>query len=694
MLCVMDSTISAYERRRTIDYLWEMITSGERNGLRHAVYEDVLPEWLAENADLLGCEPVPEGVDWTRARLKQFLRPQREQAKKARKDGLARHLHRFARMAGLSNRDRDIAEALIRYKTQPLIESLFDQVDKYPSYIFSLRNPVLGAALGISRKAVQERVGGNMPLMRSGLVGLDSDGDLAVAKRWKLLANAPEDADLTRLLLGEPAASELEWSDFDHLGADRRLALELLQGAVRDGAAGVNLLLEGPPGSGKTEFAKVLGAELGANVFGVGEADDDGDEPSRLERLQELRSAQLLARDGKSVLLFDEMDDVLTSDADWLWRMPLFSSPARGSEGSKVYLNRALEQAPVPTIWTVNDARSVSPVILRRMMFVLRMRVPPARVRAGIWRRQFERHGVTVPAATAAEMAREFAVTPGVAEGAIRAVGLTGSGVDEMRRMVSNLVSVLPGASGSGEAELPERYDPALINADTDLTELAERLVASDSRCFSLLVSGAAGTGKSAYVRYLAGCLGMPVLQKRVSDLASPYAGETEQKIAAAFNEAISERAFLVLDEADSILADRRRAHWQWEITEVNEMLTWMERHPLPFACTTNMAALLDPATLRRFLFKVKLDYLTSAQAEAAFKLYFDQPAPPEVAELANLTPADFDVVRKQAEFRGCLREPARLAELLRAECQAKPGRNAPLGFATVHSSCRQKREP
>ena len=30
-------------------------------------------------------------------------------------------------------------------------------------------------------------------------------------------------------------------------------------------------------------------------------------------------------------------------------------------------------------------------------------------------------------------------------------------------------------------------------------------------------------------------------------------------------------------------------------------MLTWMESHPLPFACTTNFAEHLDPATLRRF---------------------------------------------------------------------------------------------
>ena len=83
--------------------------------------------------------------------------------------------------------------------------------------------------------------------------------------------------------------------------------------------------------------------------------------------------------------------------------------------------------------------------------------------------------------------------------------------------------------------------------------------------------------------------------------------GETEQRIAAAFREARATQSFLVFDEADSLLADRSFAHRTWEVTAVNEMLTWIESHPIPFACTTNLGSVLDPATLRRFLFKITL---------------------------------------------------------------------------------------
>ena len=169
----------------------------------------------------------------------------------------------------------------------------------------------------------------------------------------------------------------------------------------------------------------------------------------------------------------------------------------------------------------------------------------------------------------------------------------------------------------------------------------------------------------------------LEVLQKRASDRLSPWVGETEQQIAAAFAEARDAQAFLIFDEADSLLADRRSAHRSWEVSQVNEMLTWMESHPLPFACTTNFGDHLDVATL----FKVRLDYLAQAQMEQAFRGYFDLPPPDRIRGLAALTPGDFAVVRRKAEILGQLGDPEALTGMLRAECDAKPNRPRPIGF-------------
>ena len=110
-------------------------------------------------------------------------------------------------------------------------------------------------------------------------------------------------------------------------------------------------------------------------------------------------------------------------------------------------------------------------------------------------------------------------------------------------------------------------------------------------------------------------------------------------------------------------------------------MLTWMESHPFPFAATTNFRERLDPATLRRFTFKIALGYLSPEQARVAFRTYFGHEPPTEVTSLAALTPGDFEVVRRKAGILDCLSDPCALMEMLHAECQAKPNWSRQVGF-------------
>ncbi|MDL1973339.1 MAG: ATP-binding protein [Deltaproteobacteria bacterium] len=52
----------------------------------------------------------------------------------------------------------------------------------------------------------------------------------------------------------------------------------------------------------------------------------------------------------------------------------------------------------------------------------------------------------------------------------------------------------------------------------------------------------------------------------------------TEQNVKEAFEEAEAEEAVLVIDEADSMLSSRDRAHRSWESSFTNEFLAQMER--------------------------------------------------------------------------------------------------------------------
>ena len=573
--------------------------------------------------------------------LRQALREECAAMKRTKFDRTALRLRCLGEATGLSPTDVDILELLLRYQTQPVIESMVDEVfvrSSRRTMPLNVREAAMPVLLGVSAGAVHSRLTDGAPLVSSGLVSVDRDGDVTIVERLRRLATVPGSAglDVNRLLLDAAPASELEWTDFDHVAEGRDHIERLIQGALRTSAPGVNILLYGPPGTGKTEFCKVLAERLGVTLYSVGEADDDGDEPSRRERLQELRLAQrLLARNRGSLLLFDEMEDLLSGSADGglsLFGQPLFSGSRSG--GSKVYMHRLLERAPAPTLWTMNDARSVSQTMLRRMMFALELRPPTTAVRVRIWALQLEHHGIDVGPDEAHALAREFAATPGVAAGAAAAARIAGGGIDTVRRGVRGLSRVLSCEAPTQGA--PALFDLALIRANTDPVTLADRLVQSGERRLSLCLQGPPGTGKSAFVRYLAEHMGLEVMQMRASDLMSMWVGDTEKKIAAAFAEARDTGAFLVFDEADSLLADRRFAHRSWEVSQVNEMLTWMESHPLPFACTTNFGEHLDAATLRRFVFKITLDYLSQEQVAAAFWAYFgitrrrrSQPSPP-----------------------------------------------------------------
>jgi transitional endoplasmic reticulum ATPase len=136
-----------------------------------------------------------------------------------------------------------------------------------------------------------------------------------------------------------------------------------------------------------------------------------------------------------------------------------------------------------------------------------------------------------------------------------------------------------------------------------------------------------------------------------------------------------------VFDEADSLLFARADAMRSWEISQVNEMLTWMESHPLPFACTTNLAERLDDACQRRFLYKLRFDFLTAAQGRRAFERFFGVAAPAGLAALRTLTPADFSLVARRAALSGGITDPEELLRLLASECAGRSGGRGPIGF-------------
>jgi SpoVK/Ycf46/Vps4 family AAA+-type ATPase len=202
---------------------------------------------------------------------------------------------------------------------------------------------------------------------------------------------------------------------------------------------------------------------------------------------------------------------------------------------------------------------------------------------------------------------------------------------------------------------------------------------------------GPPGTGKTAYGKWLANQLEMPLIVKKVSDIASMFVGGTEKNIAEAFEQAKSQNAILLMDEVDSFLQDRRSAQRSWEITEVNEMLTQMESFNGIFIASTNLMDNLDQASLRRFDLKVKFDFLKADQSWLLFQRYCEQmqlPIQGDILQrkmqcLPNITPGDFAAIARQNRFNS-IDTAFDLLKALEAECGLKENAvKQSIGFVT-----------
>ena len=203
---------------------------------------------------------------------------------------------------------------------------------------------------------------------------------------------------------------------------------------------------------------------------------------------------------------------------------------------------------------------------------------------------------------------------------------------------------------------LPQSYNVEFINASTDLNKLACGIKESSNA--RICIYGAAGTGKSAYAKYIAKSLNKPLVLKKSSDLINQYIGETEKNIAQAFKEAREKGAVLVFDEVDTFLQDRSNAVRNWEISQVNEMLVQMENFEGIFIATTNLLDRLDSASIRRFDMKIEFGYLKSEQALSLFKkeceilgLKASSSDLKLVGSFAFLTPGDFAAVLRANKF-------------------------------------------
>jgi SpoVK/Ycf46/Vps4 family AAA+-type ATPase len=542
----------------------------------------------------------------------------------------------------------------------------------------------LAALLGLERTAVQSALAKRAPLRALGLVEYeDGHSDLEdflapTGLLREVVEAAPLDAEALLALLIEPApAGAWRLDAFPQLAE----AAGRLQGVLRQSAdtaaVGVNALFYGPPGTGKTELARALAAASGLRAYQVRSADEDGDGLRRTGRLSAYLLAQrLLGRRREAVLIFDEVEDVFES-ADEPFA---FLGVRRATGRQKGWMNRILEENPVPAIWITNDADSMDPAFLRRFLLPVAFVTPPRSVRRAI----VESHlgDRDLPPALLDELAADAVLTPAQLGAARRLLDLHPQAPAEqtVRAGVAAVRTLLYGAPTPRRRTPATRFDVAFLNLAGGIGPSAIAHALAEQGRGSLCFYGPPGTGKTAFAEVLATALDRELVARQASDLISPYVGETEQNLARLFRECDPAHSVLLLDEVDSFLADRRAARHSWERTQVNELLQQMEHYPGIFIAATNLMAGIDAAALRRFDFKLNFRALNPAQRLALFarEALNDATAPvaPDFARyletLQGLTAGDFANVCRQRILLGEALTPEQFLRRLAAECRLK----------------------
>ena len=431
-----------------------------------------------------------------------------------------------------------------------------------------------------------------------GMLGGDGSGDFTV-----------QHADELTTFEDVGGMDELKEEVRDSVG----LLLQHPDDAERYGIEWNGILLHGPPGVGKTFFARAIAGEFGLNLIHVSTGDLVASLVGGSARNIE-KAFDTAARNLPCLLFFDEFDSVAQRRD---------TTPDQESRRTVNQLLTSLEkyrgERRLLVMAATNSIEHLDPAVIRPGRFDRHIRIdlPDAEARRAIFRAELDDR----PTARGVDLDTLVTRTEGMTPAAISKIVDTAAldvfreATQTGREVELDTAHLLEAVERYGGQDRPtvEHWtwdslvlDPAIkaqlqqLQAVIEDPESARRFGVEPPT--GLLLAGPPGTGKTSVAKVLAAQARCSFYPISGADVISKWVGESERNIRQLFERARENRPSIVfIDEIDAIAS--RRGSVETHDSHVNQLLAEIDgvsgQRGVFIVGATNRPDQLDPALLR-----------------------------------------------------------------------------------------------